>query len=161
MSPAEKGGRGEETCANTERGRKGEKCAAHERTHTRALEECVALAWERDAEHVLDRVYRVTDLRAHHNASSPSPCPPPARPSSGTLRRGPPARARARLAPRPLCPYLNATPSHAHARVRRGPNAETMRDLARSPFFATIVRAVLITRDAQHTGEIDFRRGGG
>jgi len=31
-------------------------------------EECVALAWEPDAEHVLDRVYRVTDLRAHHNA---------------------------------------------------------------------------------------------
>lgn len=121
MSPAEKGGHGKEICANRERGGKGGKMCEH--THTRALEECVALAWERDAEHVLDRVYRVTDLRAHHNASSPSPCPPPARPSSGTLRRGPCARARARLAPRPLCPCLNATPSHAHARVRRGPNA--------------------------------------
>lgn len=38
---------------------------------------------------------------------------------------------------------------------------QTMRDLARSPFFATIVRAVLITRDAQHSSEINFCRGGG
>lgn len=51
-------------------------------THVRARGECVALAWELDTEHVLDRVYRVTDLRAHHNAS-PSPCPSPTRPSSG------------------------------------------------------------------------------
>lgn len=123
------------------------------RAHT--LGECVALAWEPDAEHVLDRVYRVTDLRAHHNASSPSPCPPPARPSStGAPRRGPRARAR------PLCSLFERNPvARTHA---SGSNTgQTMRDLARSPFFATIVCAVLITRDAQHTSEINFCCGGG
>lgn len=52
-----------------ERGPKGRGGKGSRGTHTCVREEeCVALAWEPDAEHVLDRVYRVTDLRAHHNA---------------------------------------------------------------------------------------------
>lgn len=64
------------------KGPQGQTCGGESGViHVRARGECVALAWELDTEHVLDRVYRVTDLRAHHNAS-PSPCPPPTRPSS-------------------------------------------------------------------------------
>jgi len=123
--------------------------------HVRVREECVALAWELDTEHVLDRVYRVTDLRAHHNAS-PSPCPPPTRPSSG-----PRLRLTARASHRPLCLRLNATPSVARTHLytynvcmyirkrvyiaAQCRPSKTIRDLARSPFFATIVRVVLIT----------------
>lgn len=138
------------------RWRKGTTGAGVQGAHTCVhAGECVALAWELDTEHVLDRVYRVTDLRAHHNAS-PSPYPPPTRPSSEAPR----PRLTARASHRPLCLRLNATPSHARTHVYayiytyiRSSTMlswQTMRDLARSPFFATIVRAVLITCDAQY-----------
>lgn len=66
---------------------------------------------------------------------------------------------RARFAPTTLSPFERNPVARTHARIRihtrvyvaalRCPG-KTMRDLARSPFFATIVCAVLITCDAQY-----------
>lgn len=68
---------------------------------------------------------------------------------------------RARFAPTTLSPFERnpvARNTHTHAQytctyiyvAALCSSDKTMRDLARSPFFATIVRVVLITCDAQY-----------
>lgn len=124
----------------TEKRRAGERGTARVRARGG---ECVALAWEPDAEHVLDRVYRVTDL------PGASQCPPLHR---ARLRRDPllpgplrgPRLTAARFAPTTLSPFERNPVALARRVCVSG---STMRDLSRFAVFRDVIvaRAVLIT----------------